>query len=124
MALTSNLSKPAREVNPLLKMTYKELRKIVGERGKFYDAMAQEHGSLERVEEALGEESLVTLANKIIREGEKVSEEEKTDFSLLLAKAQSAVFLSRDLTERQKTIITNYVRKLKAAVLGIEVEVA
>lgn len=97
----SNLSQTAKEVNPLLKMTYQELRKAI--------------------EEALGQENLVKLANKIIKG--QGSQEEKINFGLLLTEAKSKVTQSSTLTERQITIIANFIRKLRAVVLGTEVGV-
>ena len=114
----SNLSKTAQEVNPLLKITYLELRKVIEERGDIYNEMTEQYGSLESVEEALGQENLVKLANKIIK-GEG-SQEEKINFGLLLTQAKSEVTQSETLTERQITIITNFIRKLRGVVLGLE----
>ncbi len=114
----SPLSKTAQEVNPLLKMTYLELRKVIEDRGEYYNAMTEQYGNLESVETALGQENLVKLANKIIR-GE-ASEEEKINFGLLLTAAKSVVTSSMTLTERQITIITNFIRKLRGVVLQTE----
>ncbi|MFH1533736.1 MAG: hypothetical protein ABID64_02290 [Nitrospirota bacterium] len=117
----SNLSQTAKEVNPLLKMTYQELRKAIEERGEIYDEMTEQYGNLESVEEALGQENLVKLANKIIKG--QGSQEEKINFGLLLTQAKSKVTQSSTLTERQITIITNFIRKLRAIVLKTEVGV-
>lgn len=119
--IESNLSETAREVNPLLKMTYAELRRIIEERGEYYNEMTEQYGNLESVERALGQENLVKLANKIIRK--QASQEERINFGLLLTQAKSRVTASADLTERQITIITNFIRKLRAVVLGTEVGV-
>ena len=117
----SNLSQTAQEVNPLLKMTYLELRKVIEERGDIYNEMTEQYGDLESVEEALGQENLVRLANKIIRG--QADQEEKINFGLLLTQAKSEVTQSSTLTERQITIITNFIRKLREVVLETEVGV-
>lgn len=114
----SNLSQTAQEVNPLLKMMYVKLRENIEDRGEMYDEMEEQYGSLESVEEALGQENLVRLANKIIRKS--ASEEEKINFGLLLTEAKSIVTGSETITERQVTIITNFIRKLRGVVLGLE----
>ena len=107
----SNLSQTAKEVNPLLKMTYQELR----------ESIEEQYGNLESVEKALGQENLVKLANKIIKG--QGSQEEKINFGLLLTEAKSKVTQSSTFTERQITIIANFIRKLRAVVLGTEVGV-
>lgn len=112
----SQLGPEAQEVNPLLKVMYAELRENLEDRGEMYDEMEEQYGNLDSVEKALSQESLVKLANKIIRN--EASEEEKINFGILLAQAKSKVTSSGTLTERQITIITNFIRKLKPSVLG------
>lgn len=114
----SPLSKGAQEVNPLLKRLFQEFRKNLESRGEMYDEMTEQYGDLESVEEALGKENLVKLANKIIRQ--EASQEERTNFGLLILEAKSRVTSSENFTERQVTIISNFIRKLRAAVLGVE----
>lgn len=114
----SNLSQTAQEVNPLLKVMYAELRENLEDRGEMYDEMEEQYGNLDSVETALAQENLVRLANKIIKG--KASEEETINFGLLLAEAKSKVTSSGTLTERQITIITNFIRKLKPTVLGTD----
>jgi hypothetical protein len=110
----SNLSQTAQEVNPLLKLAYTEFRKSIEERGEMYDAMEEQYGDLESVEEISGKENLVKLANKVIR-GEATPKEE-VNVKLLLAGVKSNVFAKNKLSGRQTTIVKNFLTKLTKVV--------
>lgn len=114
----SNLSKTAKEVNPLLIKMYKELRdEIIGERKEYYDEVEAEYGKIEPIPEVLKQENMVNLANKIIRK--EATEEEKVDFRIRLARVKSKVFSDPELdNDKKKTIIDNFVRKLQDVVTG------
>jgi len=114
----SNLSETAKEVNPLLIKTYKELRdEVIGERKEYYNEMEEEYGKIEPIPEALIQENMVNLANKIIRA--EATEEEKVDFRIRLARVKSKVFSDPELdNDKKKTIVDNFVRKLQDVVTG------
>jgi hypothetical protein len=114
----SNLSETAKEVNPLLIKMYKELRdEIIGERKEYYDEMEAEYGKIEPIPEALKQENMVNLANKIIRK--EATEEEKVDFRIRLARVKSKVFSDPELdNDKKRTIVYNFVRKLQDVVTG------
>lgn len=97
---TNNLSAAALEVFPHLKAAYLEL-------GGICDAFGEQ-------------ETMITMANKIIR-GE-ATEAEEVDWGIMLARLKGKLLSARGLTERQKTIRTNFMDKLRIAVIVTEQE--
>ncbi len=102
----------------MLIKTYKELRdEVIGERKEYYNEMEEEYGKIEPIPEALRQENMVNLANKIIRA--EATEEEKVDFRIRLARVKSKVFSDPELdNDKKKTIVDNFVRKLQDVVTG------